>query len=56
METTKAARIAVHGQHPLQAACYTFNQAADSGNPAWVQFELKPDGSGGWLAAIMQTN
>jgi hypothetical protein len=56
MNVAREAERGVFGQHPLQAACYTFNQAADSGNPLWVQFELRPDGSGGWLATIMQTN
>jgi TPR repeat protein len=56
MNVAREAERGVHGQHPLQAACYRFNQAADSGNPAWVQFELKPDGSGGWLATIMGTS
>ena len=54
MNVAKEAERGLYGQHPLQAACYIFNQAADSGNPAWVQFELKPDGSGGWLATIMR--
>jgi hypothetical protein len=55
MNVAREAERGVYGQHPLQAACYRFNQAADSGNPAWVQFELKPDGSGGWLTTIMRT-
>ena len=41
MNVAREAERGLYGQHPLQAACYTFNQAADSGNPAWVQFELK---------------
>jgi hypothetical protein len=56
MNVAREVERGVYGQHPLQAACYRFNQAADSGNPVWVQFELKPDGSGGWLATIMRTN
>jgi hypothetical protein len=56
MDVARKAERGVYGQHPLQAVCYKFNQAADSGNPLWVQFELKPDGSGGWLATIMRTN
>ena len=53
MNVAREAERGLYGKHPLQAACYSFNQAADSGNPAWVQFELKPDGSGSWLATIM---
>jgi hypothetical protein len=56
MNVAREAEKGVYGQHPLQAACYRYNEAASSGNPAWVQFELKPSGSGGWLATIMQTN
>jgi hypothetical protein len=56
MNIAREAERGVIGQHPLQAACYRFNQAADSGNPLWVQFELKPNGSGGWLTTIMRGN
>lgn len=52
MNVARQAESGVIGQHPLQGACYMFNQAADSGNPAWIQFELRPDGSGGWLTRI----
>jgi hypothetical protein len=56
MNVAREAERGVYGQHPLQAACYRFNQAADSGNPAWIQFELRPDGSGGWLTTIIGSN
>jgi TPR repeat protein len=52
----REAERGVHGEHPLQAACYRLNQAADSANPAWIQFELGPDGSGGWLTKITESN
>ena len=53
MSAAREAENGLYGEHPLQGACYALNQAADSGNPVWVQFELKPNGSGGWLATIM---
>jgi hypothetical protein len=56
MDVAREAERGVYGQHPLQAACYMLNQAADSGNHAWIQFELRPDGSGGWLTAIVGNN
>jgi hypothetical protein len=56
MNVAREAERGVYGQHPLQAVCYKFNQAADSGNPAWIQFELGPDGSGGWLTRIIGSN
>ena len=36
MNVAREAERGVYGRHPLQAACYRFNQAADSGNPAWI--------------------
>jgi hypothetical protein len=56
MNIAREAERGVLGKHPLQAACYSFNQAADSGNPAWVQFELRPNGNGGWITTIMRSN